>query len=423
MSGSPGSSTTWPNGTAAPSGRGELQQVEAESGARRERLRRRRRQRQHEQAREHAGHRDRRERNGREIDQDAHRSHGPERDRRDRRSGERGADRRAEHAPDACGPRARSLQRVKVVAPQSAATESQPPRSRLAQGSTSRTQRQVAARSGSARTCRCRIRHQAATHGERGGTAGGRRPPQEGHIRHADDRRERQRASSRRIRGQPAEEKDPGRDQPDVEAGDRQQVHQAGPGEPVLQVGIDAAPPAEDERVHHAGARAVEAVARRVEEGRGVDRRAPGCPSSLPTSRTTSDPAGSAAEARPRQPRARDARFEPGGHGPPRGHRASTAPPHPARSGRTAILARRSVRRLEHAHSEGQPTLAATGRRSGTARPVATIRPSPGPPARRPRRPGARPAPPPPQRRVPPRSAPEPQNAEGRSRDRPHRRA
>jgi hypothetical protein len=56
-------------------------------------------------------------------------------------------------------PRALSDQRVKVVAPHKAATDSQPPRSTMAQGSTRSTQRQVAASSelGSTRRCLTRL--------------------------------------------------------------------------------------------------------------------------------------------------------------------------------------------------------------------------------------------------------------------------
>src|SRR4029079_867645 len=55
-------------------------------------------------------------------------------------------------------PRAWSVQRVTVEAPQSAATDNHPPRSNIDQGSTSRTQRQVAERSALGSTRRCRTR-------------------------------------------------------------------------------------------------------------------------------------------------------------------------------------------------------------------------------------------------------------------------
>ena len=60
-------------------------------------------------------------------------------------------------------PSAPSVQRLKRVAPQSAAAESQPPRSSTAHGSTSSTARQVAASSSSPRTCRWRTRQRART--------------------------------------------------------------------------------------------------------------------------------------------------------------------------------------------------------------------------------------------------------------------
>src|SRR4051812_9949691 len=56
------------------------------------------------------------------------------------------------------GPRVRSVQPLKVVAPHRAAADSQPPRSTMAQGSSTRTHKQVAARRAFGSTRRCRTR-------------------------------------------------------------------------------------------------------------------------------------------------------------------------------------------------------------------------------------------------------------------------
>ena len=117
----------------------ELEDVEYQAGAARERTGQSRPQREEQQAGEHAGDGDGGERNGGEVEDDADGGDGAE--------GSAVIGAVASVAPidepsvrhQAFFPRAWSVQRVKLEAPQSAAADSQPPRSRTAQGSTSRT--------------------------------------------------------------------------------------------------------------------------------------------------------------------------------------------------------------------------------------------------------------------------------------------
>ena len=91
------------------------------------------------------GNREGREGNRGEVEHDPCQGDRAQGARGNRRRGQSGAKRAKSIRHHAPLPRARSLQRPKVAAPQSAAAESQAPRSSTAQGSSSSTTRQVAA--------------------------------------------------------------------------------------------------------------------------------------------------------------------------------------------------------------------------------------------------------------------------------------
>ncbi len=70
------------------------------------------------------GHRHRCQRNGKKVENDPNHRDGPERCSRNRRSCQRGADGRAQRSPPGGLPRVRSVHRLNVVAPHSAAADS-----------------------------------------------------------------------------------------------------------------------------------------------------------------------------------------------------------------------------------------------------------------------------------------------------------
>ena len=151
---------------------------------------------------------------------------------------------------------------------------------------------------------------------------------------------------------QPAEEEDPGRDQADMEAGDRQQVNQPRPREPVLQLGIDPAPAAEDERVHHPGPRAIEAMARRVEMVVEAIAR-PGRLDQVGLARRPACRLGDHRARRAETHRARPGPARPACTGRPRGQTCLTRPRHRP-LGVSVIRPPAASGRLQHSHAQSE---------------------------------------------------------------------
>ena len=269
------------------------------------------------------------------------------------------------------------------------------------------------------------LAHPASSEEQRERRGPGRRrgPAEEADVGGCSRRRDDQRRARGARRSSRASRKTHAADQPDVEPRDREQVHQPGLGEPILQVGIDAASAAEHQRVDQRRAAAVE-LAARAERG-SVRSRAPGLgrPAALSAPRTTRIPSGAPAAPGPRDPgrldatrRARPSTAVPGGPaggdlaactGPPSGA-TWTRPPsastgsarrtaQPDASRRTAARRSRPVGQPAPARRWPGRALAPAARRSGE-RPPAQQRPRPGPPSApsgppKRKRPVARPAP------------------------------
>ena len=247
----------------------ELEQVKHQAGARRERPGERGHHRLEQQAQQHAGHRHGGNGNGGEVEQHAHRRDRPERPRGDRSGGERSAHRRAERAPAdapserAVGPAAEARGPPERRGREPAAQIERRPRIDQEHDKTRRREQLLGP-------------HLALAHSAAGEHQGQRRrprgrggPAEEPHVGGAHGGGNDQRVFPPRAE-QARDQEDPGTDEPDVEAGDRQQVHQTGLGEAVLQVGVDAAAPAQHERVDQRGAGPVELAA-----GAGDDRPEP----------------------------------------------------------------------------------------------------------------------------------------------------
>ena len=172
--------------------------------------------------------------------------------------GERRAHRRAERAPaDAPAAARRSVQRLNRAAPQSAAAESQPPRSSDRPG-IDQQHREAGGREQLVGPHLPLANAAAGEHQRERRRPGGRRgPAEERHVGVLTTAATIS-AGSRREPEQPRQQEDPAADEPDVEAGDGQQVHQAGLGEAILQLGIDATSAAQHQRVDQRRAGAVE---------------------------------------------------------------------------------------------------------------------------------------------------------------------